>query len=74
MADTPAIGACIHVPPPPPNQIIYVRMRAGAGLRSIEDAMWVTGTLHAGYRKSALGSAADTLDDEKLEPYRYGKP
>ena len=70
----PYFGACIHVPPPPPNQIIYVRMRAGAGLRSIEDAMWVTGTLHAGYKKSALGAAAYTLDGETLEPYQYGKP
>jgi hypothetical protein len=69
----PYFGACIHVPPPPPNQIIYVHMRAGAGLRSIEDAMWVTGTLHARYKKSALGSAAYTLDGEKLEPYQYGK-
>ena len=70
----PYVGACIHVPPPPPNQIVYVRMRAGAGLRSIEDAMWVTGTLHAGYKKSALGAAAYTLDGEKLEPYQYTRP
>lgn len=67
----PYFGACIHVPPPPPNQIVFVRMRAGAGLRSIEDAQWVTGTLHAGIRKSDLGSAAYTLDGEALAPYDY---
>ena len=70
----PYFGACIHVPPPPPNQIVYVRMRAGAGLRSIEDAMWVTGQLHATAKRSALGSAAYTLDGEKLKPYQYTKP
>jgi uncharacterized protein len=65
----PYFGACIHVPPPPPNQIVYVRMRAGAGLRSIEDAQWVTGRLHAAARATDLGVAAYTLDGERLEPY-----
>lgn len=65
----PYFGACIHVPPPPPNQIVYVRMRAGAGLRSIEDAQWVTGRLHAAARTTDLGVAAYTLDGERLEPY-----
>lgn len=67
----PYFGACIHVPPPPPNQIVYVRMRAGAGLRSIEDAMWVTGTLHTSSKSTSLGAASYTLDGEKLEPYPF---
>ena len=25
----PFVGACIHVPPPPPNQIIYVKSAKG---------------------------------------------
>ena len=66
----PYFGACIHVPPPPPNQIVYVRMRSGAGLKSIEDAQWVTGTLHAATKSSELGSAAYSLDGERMEPYR----
>jgi hypothetical protein len=70
----PYFGACIHVPPPPPNQIVFVRMRKGAGLRSIDDAVWVIGTLHAESRRSDLGSAAYSLDGEKLEPYQYAKP
>jgi hypothetical protein len=65
----PYFGACIHVPPPPPNQIVYVKMRTGAGLRSIEDAQWVTGRLHAAIKKSDLGTAAYTLDGETMEPY-----
>jgi uncharacterized protein len=69
----PYFGACIHVPPPPPNQIVYVRMRSGTGLRSIEDAMWVTGTLHTSSRSSPLGAAAYTLDGETVDPYQYSK-
>lgn len=67
----PYFGACIHVPPPPPNQIIYVKMREGAALRSIEDAQWVTGRLHARMQSSSLGSAAYTLEGESMEPYTY---
>ena len=69
----PYFGACIHVPPPPPNQIVYVRMRAGAGLASIEDAQWVTGLLHATSRATDLGAAAYTLDGERLDPYTNPK-
>ncbi|PMJ98138.1 DUF3299 domain-containing protein [Vibrio sp. 10N.261.55.A7] len=25
----PYAGACIHVPPPPPNQLIYIELKAG---------------------------------------------
>ena len=70
----PYFGACIHVPPPPPNQIVYVRMRAGTGLRSIEDAQWVTGRLHAAARATELGVAAYTLDGERLDPYSTKGP
>lgn len=70
----PYFGACIHVPPPPPNQIVYVKMRAGAGLTSIEDAQWVTGILHTSVNRSALGAAAYLLDGERLEPYQSSSP
>lgn len=70
----PYFGACIHVPPPPPNQIVYVKMRSGGGLRSIEDAMWVTGILHIASKTTSLGAASYTLDGEKLEVYEYHNP
>jgi hypothetical protein len=70
----PYFGACIHVPPPPPNQIVYVKMRGGASPHSMDDAQWVTGTLHASTKSSALGAAAYTLDGEKIEPYRDESP
>ena len=43
----PYVGACIHVPPPPPNQIIYVKTGPKNGYKSkdIFDPVWVTGTL-----------------------------
>ena len=70
----PYFGACIHVPPPPPNQIVYVTMKKGVPLSSMQDAQWVTGTLHASIKKSDLGAAAYTLDGVDLQPYQYSSP
>jgi hypothetical protein len=68
----PYFGACIHVPPPPPNQIVYVKL-AGGGVRigSPEDAYWVTGTLHTQTTGTSLAQAAYTLDAGKMELYNY---
>lgn len=41
----PYFGACIHVPPPPPNQIIFVNYPEGLQLDALYTPFWVTGTL-----------------------------
>lgn len=67
----PYFGACIHVPPPPPNQIVYVRLAESAKMGSIYQAQWVTGTLRAETKNSRLGAAAYTLSATNVEPYKY---
>jgi hypothetical protein len=42
----PYVGACIHAPPPPPNQILYVRFSAGYKLPKLFSAVWVEGKIH----------------------------
>ncbi len=66
----PYFGACIHVPPPPPNQIVYV---------TTEDAVpfgwepvWLEGVLETKRHMNQLGSAAYTLNLTKMEPYTDG--
>jgi hypothetical protein len=43
----PYPGACIHVPPPPPNQIVHVIMEGNkkTHVRLWMEAVWVEGTL-----------------------------
>lgn len=41
----PYFGACVHVPPPPSNQIVYVTFAEGVPIDNLYDAVWVTGTL-----------------------------
>jgi hypothetical protein len=43
----PFVGACIHVPPPPPNQMILVRSHEPVEIGGLFDAVWVTGEFQA---------------------------
>lgn len=68
----PYFGACIHVPPPPANQIIHVVVDPPiTGYRSME-AVWVGGTLKAARLDSALGTSGyemrATLVDHYIKP------
>ncbi|MEJ1960599.1 MAG: DUF3299 domain-containing protein [Gammaproteobacteria bacterium] len=67
----PYFGACIHVPPPPPNQIVYVKLASPVKLESMYDAVWITGTLRTETRNSRYGAAAYTLDGIRVEAYKY---
>jgi hypothetical protein len=43
----PWVGACIHTPPPEPNQIVYVKPDKAFEIRRTFDAVWVTGRIAA---------------------------
>jgi hypothetical protein len=68
----PFLGACIHVPPPPPNQIVYVKLKGGGvRLGSPEEPYWITGTLHTQTSGTRVATAAYTLDATRMERYKY---
>jgi hypothetical protein len=67
----PYFGACIHVPPPPPNQIVYVKLPRSMKVDSLYDPQWVTGRLRVETKNSRFGAAAYTLEGDKVEPYKY---
>lgn len=41
----PFVGACIHTPPPPPNQIVHVRVDKGIKDWGLFHPVWVTGDI-----------------------------
>jgi len=41
----PWVGACIHTPPPPPNQMIHVSVPGGTDIRGRFSAVWIEGVL-----------------------------
>jgi|HubBroStandDraft_5_1064220.scaffolds.fasta_scaffold06935_3 hypothetical protein len=66
----PYAGACIHVPPPPPNQMVYVQlMHGGKAKMSFTEPIVVTGTLKISNVKSPYGDVSYNLDGETVKPY-----
>src|SRR5690606_36812972 len=58
----PYPGACIHVPPPPPNQLVLVRYPKGLKIDDIYMPMWVIGTLKVEKVSNDLSDAAYALE------------
>ena len=65
----PYFGACIHVPPPPPNQIIYAEFDQGFKLESLYDPFWMSGTLSTTMTENDIARSAYALKVEQVEPY-----
>lgn len=62
----PYFGACIHVPPPPPNQIILARLAKAIPVTEIYDAYWIEGTLNVETIKNDIAASAYTLTADKV--------
>ncbi|MNQ42262.1 hypothetical protein D3C85_559630 [compost metagenome] len=62
----PYPGACIHVPPPPPNQIVLVRYPKGIALNDIYAPIWVDGTLKVEQVRNDMADAAYALDADSV--------
>jgi hypothetical protein len=63
----PYFGACIHVPPPPPNQLIYIKPKNPIEIGNLWDAYWVHGTVRAQLVQNAMATAAYSLELDRLE-------
>ena len=57
----PYFGACIHFPPPPPNQIVYVTSEEPVPLTKLSQAYRITGTISTDHNYNELGNAAYTM-------------
>ena len=63
----PFVGACIHVPPPPANQIVYVKSENGFQIAGQFDPVWVTGTIKTETAFTGLADAGYSLYAESVE-------
>ena len=74
----PWVGACIHTPPPEPNQIVYVKSDKAFEMRRMFDAVWVTGRIAgSGSKRSVqiVDGSADidvgySMRGSLVEPYQ----
>ena len=67
----PYFGACIHVPPPPSNQIVHVTAELGVSLDDLYQPFWVEGTLRVEPISSELAEVGYQMSAEKIYVYEY---
>ncbi|GAA0348317.1 hypothetical protein GCM10009092_10890 [Bowmanella denitrificans] len=65
----PYFGACLHMPPPPPNQIIYAVLKKGVELKNLYDPFWFEGVLAIEINENEMGTAAYRLWIDSVVPY-----
>ncbi len=67
----PYFGACIHVPPPPANQVVYVKFREGLAMSEFESQMYspfkVEGRIKASPAKTDLADVGYQLTASGIE-------
>lgn len=65
----PFVGACIHVPPPPANQLIYIESEAGIAVDDIYEPIYATGVLNTTSVLTDLAEVGYILELETTRPY-----
>lgn len=67
----PYFGACVHTPPPPPNQMVYVKMR---GNKTVKIGWWdpviFEGVLHFKQVESVYGASYFEMEGIASKPYK----
>jgi hypothetical protein len=74
----PWVGACIHTPPPPPNQIVYIEASEAFQSDSRFEPVWIEGVMRVGNTSKELflvdGSSdiqiGYSMNAAKIEKYR----
>lgn len=68
----PFFGACIHLPPPPPNQIIYAAYSKGIAIDDLEVPYWIEATLFTKQQSNDMATAAYSATVDTLYPFQEG--
>lgn len=65
----PFHGACVHYPPPPPNQIVYLRSAEPIQFTSLWHPVWVEGLMNVERVDTDLAASAYSMVVRTVEPY-----
>lgn len=65
----PYFGACIHVPPPPSNQIVHATSELGVKVDELYQPFWIEGLLRVEHASSELAEAGYRIDAQKIYFY-----
>lgn len=70
----PYFGACIHVPPPPLNQVVHVVAKAPHESIRTMDTVWIAGTLRVERAQTMMGDAGYAMRDAEVLPFSPPAP
>jgi len=65
----PYFGACIHVPPPPSNQIVHVTSELGVKVEELYQPYWIEGPMQVKATSSELADAGYQMEADKILVY-----
>ncbi|MCI0919640.1 DUF3299 domain-containing protein [Pseudomonas stutzeri] len=65
----PYFGACIHVPPPPSNQIVHATSELGVKVDELYQPFWIEGPLKVEHASSELADAGYRMEAQKIYLY-----
>ena len=65
----PYYGACIHLPPPPSNQIVHVVSEIGIKVEELYQPYWIEGPMRVQSSSSELADAGYQMEAEKIYAY-----
>lgn len=65
----PYVGACIHTPPPPANQLVMVKAANPWPSDQLWDAVWVIGQMRTQLQSTNLGQTGYSISADEMEVY-----
>lgn len=67
----PYVGACIHTPPPPANQLVLVSSKKPWSNDKLWDPVWVSGVLRTQLQSTDLGETGYAIKAVAMEVYEW---
>ena len=67
----PYVGACIHTPPPPANQLVFVDTKKPWPSDQLWDPVWVTGRMKHELQSTTIADIGYALQADKIEAYEW---
>ncbi len=68
----PYVGACVHTPPPPPNQLVYVQMEGDEQVAvSFWEPVWIRGVLEVEETSNVYSSVSFKQTGVEVTPYEW---
>jgi hypothetical protein len=67
----PYVGACIHVPAPPPNQLVFVTTDDPYESDGLFEPIWVTGTMTTSATETQFAEVGYSITADRIAPYEW---